>query len=125
MIKARAPRNRTLTCTDAEMAELSAFLLCVSTRASVGSLTNHVINQDYFEVRPFLPSEFVDLLILDPPYNLTKNYNGHVFRSKEANEYISWFDGILSSLIPLMLFSRSSWELWLIFLRKVVLAIMQ
>ena len=102
MIKVRAPRNRTLTCTDAEIAELSAGLLRVSTKIGIDSLMNRVINQDYFEVLPFLPSEFVDLLILDPPYNLTKNYNGHVFRSKEADEYISWFDGIISSLIPLL-----------------------
>jgi len=98
----RAARNRTLTCTDAEMTELSAGLVCLAAKASIDSLTNRVINHDYFEVRPFLPSEFVDLLILDPPYNLTKNYNGHVFRSKEADEYISWFDGIVSSLIPLL-----------------------
>lgn len=98
----RAPRNRTLTCTDAEMTELSADLLCLSAKTSIDSLANRIVNHDYFEVRPFLPGEFVDLLILDPPYNLTKNYNGHVFRSKEADEYMSWFEGIVSSLVPLL-----------------------
>lgn len=101
-MKARAPRNRTLTCTDAEMAHLSPQLLCLSAKASIDSLTNRIINQHYFEALPFLPSEFVDLLILDPPYNLTKTYGGRVFRSKEANEYTSWFDRIVSSLLPLL-----------------------
>jgi site-specific DNA-methyltransferase (adenine-specific) len=63
---------------------------------------DHIINQDFCLARPFLPEGFVDLLILDPPYNLTKDYNGHIFRSKEAEAYISWFDGMVISLLPLL-----------------------
>lgn len=51
---------------------------------------------------PLLPRSFADLLILDPPYNLTKDFNGHVFRAQDADAYISWFDSILSSLVPLL-----------------------
>jgi site-specific DNA-methyltransferase (adenine-specific) len=114
-VKMRAPRNRTLTCTEAEMAELSSDLMCLSAAASVGLLTNRIINQDYFKVGPFLPNAFVDLLILDPPYNLTKNYNGHVFRSQEADLYMSWFDGVVSSLMPLLrptasVYACSDWQ---------------
>ncbi len=101
-MKKRAPRNRTLTCTDSEIAEISAILLRLSSAVSVDAVTNQLINQDFFEARPFLPNGFVDLMILDPPYNLTKNYNGHVFRSKQAEEYMSWFDGIVSSVVPLL-----------------------
>ena len=45
---------------------------------------------------------FADLMIFDPPYNLTKNYNGHVFHSKEAAAYTTWFDDVISSLMPLL-----------------------
>ena len=65
-------------------------------------MTDQIINQDFVEARPFLPRRFADLLILDPPYNLTKNYNGHIFRSKQALEYTSWFESIVSLLLPLM-----------------------
>ena len=65
-------------------------------------LTDRIINQGYEDARQYLPEGFVDLLILDPPYNLTKNYNGHVFRSQEADQYSSWFDGVISSLVPLL-----------------------
>ena len=34
-----------------------------------------------------LPESFVDLLIVDPPYNLTKNFNGSVFRQTSNEEY--------------------------------------
>jgi site-specific DNA-methyltransferase (adenine-specific) len=96
-----------LTCTEAEISGLSARLLDLSSPTSVASITNRVIHQDFFKALPFMPGQFVDLLILDPPYNLTKNYNGHVFRSKEADEYSSWFDGIVLSLIPLLRASAS------------------
>ena len=42
---------------------------------------------DMFETAPNLPKNFVDLLILDPPYNLSKNYNGYPFKEKEKDTY--------------------------------------
>jgi site-specific DNA-methyltransferase (adenine-specific) len=101
-MKTRAPRNRTLTCTDNDLTKLASELLRLSATANVESLTDRIINQDLFEALPFLPSAFVDLLIMDPPYNLTKNYNGHIFRSQEADQYTTWFDGVVSALIPLL-----------------------
>ena len=114
-MKARAPRNRTLTCTEAEMAALSADILNLSAPVSVESLTDRLVNQDFDEAHPFLPNRFVDLLILDPPYNLTKNYNGHIFRPKEADDYTAWFGRILASLIPLLrshasVYACSDWQ---------------
>jgi site-specific DNA-methyltransferase (adenine-specific) len=101
-MKERAPRNRTLTCTEAELTSLSKDLLRLTETVSPESLAGRIINQDLNHTLPFLPTGFVDLLILDPPYNLTKNYNGHVFRSREADDYIAWFGRILLSLIPLL-----------------------
>jgi len=114
-MKARAPRNRTLTCTEAEMAALSADIWNLSAPVSADSLTDRIVNQDFDEARPFLPNGFADLLILDPPYNLTKNYNGHIFRSKEADDYMAWFGRILASLIPLLrshasVYACSDWQ---------------
>lgn len=114
-MKTRAPLNRTLTCTDAEIATLSADLLHLTCSACAETITDQIINQDLDDAYRYLPKGFVDLLILDPPYNLTKNYNGHVFRSKEADEYISWFDGIIASLLPLLrrsstVYACSDWQ---------------
>lgn len=81
---------------------MSAELLQLSQPATVELLTDRVINQDFVTACPYLPRSFVDLLILDPPYNLTKDFNGHVFRVQEAKAYSDWFDGILSSMIRLL-----------------------
>lgn len=106
-MKTRAPRNRTLTCTEDEIIAFSSDLLQLSNPAVVDDVTDRVINQDFGDAVPLLPRSFVDLLILDPPYNLTKNFNGHVFRAKEAQEYASWFEGMLSAMLPLLT-SRAS-----------------
>ncbi len=101
-MKTRAPRNRTLTCSAEEIEGFSADLLHLSESASVSVITDRIINQDIQEACAFLPKGFVDLLILDPPYNLTKNYNGHVFRTKDAAEYTSWFESVIALMLPLL-----------------------
>ena len=98
----RAPRNRTLRCTIEETTALSTHLLQLAQPAPIELLRDRVINQDFQSARPFLPDSFVDLLILDPPYNLTKDFNGNVFRAQEAEAYASWFDELLSLTIPLL-----------------------
>ena len=101
-MKERAPRNRTLTCSAVELASLASELLRLISPVRPEEVVGRIIHQDFFEVRRFLPSAFSDLVILDPPYNLTKNYNGHIFQAKEAEAYRMWFDDVLSSLLPLL-----------------------
>ena len=101
-MKTRAPRNRTLTCSESEQEALAKDLLQLSASATVEEVTDAVIHQDMSEAVKFLPQGFVDLLVLDPPYNLTKNYNGHVFRAREAEAYTTWFSDILESLLPIL-----------------------
>ena len=95
-MKERAPRNRTLTCSDAELATLASELLRLAAPARPEEVIGRIIHQDFHDVRRFLPPAFADLVILDPPYNLTKNYNGHVFQAKEAEAYRTWFDDVLT-----------------------------
>lgn len=51
-------------------------------------------------VADFLPRRFADLLFLDPPYNLTKSFNGHVFRELPAEEYRTLLESWLVRLLP-------------------------
>jgi site-specific DNA-methyltransferase (adenine-specific) len=66
----------------------------------ISFLENRIINQDVFSAAEFLPSNFVDLLILDPPYNLSKDYNGQRFREKDNDEYAIWFQNVIRLIIP-------------------------
>ena len=73
-LKTPAPRDRTLVCTEAEIAQHSPAVAALSGPATADSLVDRVINHDFTAARSLLPLAFVHLLILDPPYNLTKNY---------------------------------------------------
>ncbi len=101
-MKERAGRNRTLTCTPDEISNLSKMLLTLDRSVNILDIDGKIINQDIFEAAKYLPNSFVDLLVLDPPYNLSKNYNGHLFKEKEKAEYAKWFEGVLGILLPLL-----------------------
>ncbi len=65
-------------------------------------LEDKIINQDFFEASTFLPRNFADLLILDPPYNLSKNFNGQIFKGKSNDEYAQYFNQILDAALPVL-----------------------
>ncbi|MFN4280078.1 DNA-methyltransferase [Thermosynechococcus sp.] len=96
--KERAPRNRTITLTDEEKAKYRKRLLRLSRPVSLSEIINRTINQDIFEVSRFLPSQFVDLLFIDPPYNLNKVFNSISFKKKTLEGYTNWLELCLSSL---------------------------
>jgi site-specific DNA-methyltransferase (adenine-specific) len=98
--KQRAPRNRTLTLSEQERAVFSKGLLRPPLPVSVRELTGQVVCGDSFALLPQLPKAFVDLLILDPPYNLTKRFGAESFRERSLAEYEEWFEGWFVRLLP-------------------------
>ena len=99
-MKRRAPRNRTLACGVEEIARLSANILHADKLAPDSDVRGKIICGDTLEVAGKLPRAFVDLLVLDPPYNLSKNYNGRRFREKDKAEYQAWFRRVVELLLP-------------------------
>ncbi len=99
-MKKRASRNRTLTCSAEEIERLTRELTTIAGPTSPQALAGRVLNADLFEVARHLPGEFVDLLVLDPPYNLSKNFNGNLFKKQEADAYRTWFESTLAVLAP-------------------------
>lgn len=102
-MKIRAPRNQTLSCTAEELSLLSSELIQLFNPAEVNDVIDSIINQEFETAASLLPASFVDLLIIDPPYNLTKNYHGNIFRSQGASVYTAWFEKIISLLLPTLL----------------------
>jgi site-specific DNA-methyltransferase (adenine-specific) len=98
--KARANRNRTITLTRAEKQHYSRNMIYISEPATVNAIENKIVNQDTFEVLGLLPKGFVDLLILDPPYNLTKTFTSTTFRKKSIAGYAEWFENLLVKILP-------------------------
>lgn len=93
-----APRNRTLSLSPEEQALYEERCLSLSSQVSAGDILNRIIRQDLREAVEYLPDRFVDLLFLDPPYNLTKYWNSHGFKAMALEEYSSWIDSWITSL---------------------------
>ena len=49
-----------------------------------------------------MPRAFVDLMILDPPYNLSKNYDGRPFKEMSGEKYSAWFATVVRTLRPML-----------------------
>lgn len=100
--KIPAPQNRTLTLTETEQHHYCSRLLRVESPMSVQSILNQTICQDIFEVLENLPENFVDLLFVDPPYNLNKTFNQRLVRQRTLEEYTDWVDRWLSQLVRIL-----------------------
>lgn len=102
MSKVRAPRNRTLTLSEPERSQFLNRLLKLTQKVSVEAILNRTVCQNLLQAMPYLPHQFVDLMILDPPYNLTKDFNGRQFKQTDEASYASWLEGWISGLKPLL-----------------------
>jgi len=98
--KVRAHRNRTITLSRAETNRYGKDLIHLSKPVKIDALGNKIVNHDIFEIIGLLPEGFVDLLILDPPYNLTKTFTSTTFRKKSIAKYAEWFENLLVRLLP-------------------------
>ena len=104
--KIRAKRNKTITLSDSERDILvKEFLIPEKKQPLVlEQILNKTILSDLFEVLDFLPENSADLIIIDPPYNLTKDFHGFRFSSTSDETYLqylrSWFPKVVSLLKP-------------------------
>ncbi len=69
---------------------------------SIDKIMNKTINGDTFEIMKNLPKKFVDLLIVDPPYNLSKNFNGRKFNEMNNEDYAKYTEEWLKLVLPLL-----------------------
>lgn len=65
-------------------------------------LYDRYIIGDTFQVMKELPPNFVDLLIVDPPYNLAKDYHGNKFNAVGREEYREYTIKWVREVLPLL-----------------------
>lgn len=98
--KTRAPRNRTVSLTDQERATLRTRLIsAVNVRSQS---INCTILGNCLEVAKQLSPCSVDLLFLDPPYNLNKKFGGKLFSKQSVDDYTDWLGELLDAFLPLL-----------------------
>lgn len=100
--KKNAPYNRTLKLTSEDTRNLSPLLFKINSKSKLREIENRILNQDLFEAIDYLPEKFVDLLFIDPPYNLNKKFSSVSFRKKSLANYEAWLESWFRKLIPLL-----------------------
>ncbi len=95
-------RNKTINTTVAEGAEYLARCLTADDLRAGKSALDATISGDMRAVCPLLAPGCADLIISDPPYNLTKSYDGTAFRRRGAAEYEEYTRAWLAAVEPLL-----------------------
>lgn len=103
MGKIKAGRNKTI---DTGISEGKKYLdRCIAIDEPVDDIDeilDKTIVGNSFEIMDLLPNKSVDLIIADPPYNLTKSFHGTQFSKKKESEYEEYTHKWLSKTIPLL-----------------------
>jgi site-specific DNA-methyltransferase (adenine-specific) len=100
--KKRASRNRTIILNDKEIAVLKNELITLTSNVTIADIENKTIHQDVFQAIDFLPDNFIDLVFVDPPYNLNKTFNLTSFKSMDVDKYADWLESWIKKIIRLL-----------------------
>ncbi len=96
--RSRAPRNRTIVLTEEDRQKCGSALCRLDAPAQLSDILDSTICQDTLHVLPFLPMEAFDLIFADPPYNLTKDFDGNTFKQTGLEDYEDWLDSWLPQM---------------------------
>ena len=90
----KAPRNRTLTLGEEEIPSLEPL---ISSAADIraGFHDYMIVNADLFDCLDLIPDGYFNLIIIDPPYNLSKDFHGRKFSAMKGEDYESYLRGWL------------------------------
>lgn len=103
-LKIRAGRNKTVTVSESEIEALRRYIADAADVAQGFDFCDKMINGDLLGVIDSIPDGIADLIIIDPPYNLSKNFGDIKFRASSAaayEEYLrSWFPKVCEKLSP-------------------------
>jgi len=102
--KYRAGRNQTLTVSEEEVPALELQLTSPEQLKANGEKEDVVIHGNLLDCLDLIPNESFELIIVDPPYNLDKDFGEVKFWAQKNDayeEYLrSWFGKVCDKLKP-------------------------
>ena len=98
----KAERNKTIDLSVEEGRVYLEKCITISENASLNDIINKTINGDTFEVLDLLPHKFIDLLIVDPPYNLDKEFGTGKFKKMTDEDYYVYTEAWIKKVLPLL-----------------------
>lgn len=96
----KAQRNRTIDINVKAGACYLKKCISVTKPVDVSGILDKTIHGDFMQVAPFLPEKFIDLLIVDPPYNLDKVFHGRKFKKMNDELYEEYTEKWIQAILP-------------------------
>ena len=100
----RAGRNRTLTVSEEEIHALKKMITQPDELSAKSSFMDLLIHADALAVLDTIPDGCADLIIIDPPYNLSKTFHSSKFKAMSDagyEDYLrTWFKKVCDKLGP-------------------------
>ena len=94
----KSTRNKTI---DFPIEKAGEFLKsCIKSHDFDGKTLNVTINGDFFETIEKIPNGTIDLLIVDPPYDLNKNFHGNKFKKIGYDKYFEYTESWIKAVKP-------------------------
>ena len=101
--KSKAGRNKTLTISGSERMLLQSKVNSIEDLKS-GLVDDVIVHGDLLDCLGLIPDEYFNLIVIDPPYNLDKDFNGNRFSAMKSagyEDYLrSWFGLVCDKLRP-------------------------
>lgn len=98
----KAARNKTLTLTARQISDYASQAMKLKKTAIEEDISDQVIWQDCFRALDFLPDGCVDLMIVDPPYNLSKVFGTKTFKAMDFEKYEQWLEDWLKKTVRIL-----------------------
>jgi len=94
--------NKTIDLTVEEGKVYLDRCIKVDDRTDVESILDKTLIGDTFEILSFMPEKFIDLLIVDPPYNIDKDFHGNKFKKSADIIYEEYTKEWIEKILPLL-----------------------
>ncbi len=98
----KSPKNKTIDISVEAGKKYLDRCLRIDGDVTCDDICDRTILGDTFEVLPHLPKDFADLLIVDPPYNLSKDFNGKKFKKTSDELYEEYTEKWVRAVLPLL-----------------------
>lgn len=99
-VNMKSERNKTIDISVEDGASYLERCITITEPTTVDTIIDKTILGDSFEVLSNIPSNFVDLLIVDPPYNLDKDFHGNKFKKVTDKDYEDYTESWINSVLP-------------------------
>ncbi len=97
----KSTRNKTMEISSKEKKSFD-LLLDKAAKTLGKNINNQIINADILQVAHKLPHQSIDLAVIDPPYNLNKDFKTVKFKKSSDDAFADYTDSWIQAIRPLL-----------------------